>query len=252
MPITSLSSITNRRLRWDKLPSYEGDGMRIWGKNVGFREEPGFRQAYQTGIHSGHKYSGPNKDPRIEWRVHTAIWAASHACLLEGDFVECGVNTGILSLAICDYLKFNTLDKNFYLFDTFCGIPEGQLSEQESKDPRHIIRMNRLYEDCYDIAERNFSKYPRAQLIKGEVPGTLTSVSIDKVCYLSIDMNIVHPEIAALKYFWPKLQAGAPVVLDDYGFAGHEEQYEAMNRFADEQGTRILELPTGQGLLLKP
>ena len=27
-----------------------------------------------------------------------------------------------MSLAVCDYVDFNALDKNFYLFDTFRGI----------------------------------------------------------------------------------------------------------------------------------
>ena len=33
-------------------------------------------------------------DPKIEWRVHVALWAAKCAVRAEGDFVECGVNHG--------------------------------------------------------------------------------------------------------------------------------------------------------------
>ena len=61
-------------------------------------------------------------------------WAAQHGTRLPGDFVECGVNTGILSLAVCKYVGFNDLDKSFYLFDTFAGIPVAQMSEDEKSD----------------------------------------------------------------------------------------------------------------------
>ena len=65
-------------------------------------------------------------------------------------------------------------------------------------------------------------------------------------------MNCVQPEVAAMEYFWPKLVAGGVVILDDYGFSGHEAQKRAADQFAASVGARILSLPTGQGLLIKP
>jgi O-methyltransferase len=51
-----------------------------------------------------------------------------------GDFVECGVNTGIFSLAVCEYVDFNRLDKSLWLFDTYKGFqsskfPSGSLPQ---------------------------------------------------------------------------------------------------------------------------
>ena len=42
------------------------------------------------------------------------------------------------------------------------------------------------------------------------------------------------------------------MILDDYGWLGYVPQKEAMDEFAATVGGRILTLPTGQGLLLKP
>ena len=70
--------------------------------------------------------------------------------------------------------------------------------------------------------------------------------------YLSIDMNIAAPEIAAIEHFWDKLVPGAPVVLDDYAWIGYEEQLHAWDAFAASKGVAIACLPTGQGLILKP
>jgi hypothetical protein len=176
-------------------------------------------------------------------------WAAKHAKRLEGDFVECGVNTGILSLAACNYIDFNSTGKRFYLFDTFCGIPEHQVQGDETK---HVQKTNAsYYEECYDVAKRNFKPFPGAVFVRGCIPETLTVERIEKVSYLSIDMNIMEPEIAAIEFFWDKLVTGAPVVLDDYGFKPHRRQKDAFDAFAKRKGVEILTLPTGQGLLLK-
>jgi hypothetical protein len=41
------------------------------------------------------------------------------------------------------------------------------------------------------------------------------------------------------------------ILLDDYAYAGYEEQNRAFRLFAIQIGTEILTLPTGQGLILK-
>src|SRR5260370_23747644 len=108
-----------------------------------------------------------------------------------------------------------------------------------------------MYSECYEVARRNFAPFPRARLVRGKVPDTLATVSIPKVCYLSLDMNIVQPEIAAIEFFWDKLSAGAPVILDDYVWSHYVPQKEAMDRFAQQKGVSILTLPTGHGMLLQ-
>ncbi len=233
-------------------PQYDADHLAVWGKNLGFMSDPRFLSAYRRGINSGHKIGeayGLGDDLSIEWRVHTCCWAGIHAKRLPGDFVECGVNTGIYSLAVCEYTDFNKTGKRFWLFDTFNGIPEQQMSERERKlrggeNPR-------MYPDCFELARRNFAAFPAATLVRGIVPDTLRTVPIERVCYLSLDMNIAAPERAAIEYFWPKLVPGAIVILDDYAWSGYEEQKTAMDGFAAVAGVQVLTLPTGQGILLK-
>lgn len=229
---------------------YRGDGLAVWGKNVDFLTEPRFVRAYGRAVQSGHRFAPPGTDIHIEWRVKTALWAAQQAARLEGDFVECGVNTGILSLAICDYLDFNTLAKRFYLFDTYSGIPENVPDYAE--DAKNIREKNQYYFDCYALAQKNFAPWPGAQLVRGRVPESLAAVAIDKVAYLSLDMNVAEPELAALTHFWPRLTRGAIVLLDDYGWTTCEQQKAAIDGFAARAGVPVLFLPTGQGVIVKP
>ena len=230
---------------------YIADDLIVAGRNVSFINDKKFSDAYAAGINSGHKLAGTGGKPlNLQWRVHMCCWAARHASRLEGDFVECGVNTGIFSLAVCNFLDFNQLDKTFFLFDTFSGIPEKQMSESEYEPRRAENQL--MYEECYDLAKSNFSGFPNVRIVKGEVPESLDSVDIERVAYLSLDMNIARPEIAALNHYWDKLVTGAIVILDDYGWLHYREQYDAVNVFAAEHDVMVATLPTGQGLIIKP
>lgn len=232
---------------------YDADGLMTWNKNLDFIQNERFVTAYRKGMNSGHAIEGPDgvgKDLHIEWRVAVCCWAASHAVKLPGDFVECGVNSGICSLALCDYVGFNNVNKTFWLFDTYDGIPESQMSDKD--DPQLKRAHNRMYRDMYATAAANFAPYSRAKLVRGRVPESLSTVQIDRVAYLSIDMNIAYPERAAIEHFWPRLSPGAVVILDDYGWIGFEAQKASMDEFAQRAGVEILTLPTGQGMILKP
>jgi len=208
-----------------------------------FLEDPLFAESYRL----GKSVSSWGRD--VRWRVYVICWAARRAMKLEGDFVECGVEQGGLSRALINYVDFGSSAKTLYLMDTFCGLVEGQQTARE-KDLR-VVAEGR-YPDCFEKVKETFAPFKNVKLIRGAIPGTLPEVQADQVAYLSIDMNCAAPELAAIRYFWDKLVAGAAVVLDDYGFVRHAEQHEAFDDFALSQGISVLTLPTGQGLILKP
>jgi O-methyltransferase len=210
-------------------------------KNCDFMRDERFIEGFSAGM--GQQY--------IEdfggWNIHINQWAAFHALQLKGDFVECGVNRGILAMSNMVFINFQTLkDRKYYLFDTFCGLDEKLSTAEEYAIAKDV------YPDCHEFVVESFKKYPNAVIVKGTVPASLTQVDIERVAYLSIDMNCAIPEVAALEYFWPKLEPSAIVLLDDYGWPGHENQKEAADNFALSVGTKVLSLPTGQGLILKP
>jgi O-methyltransferase len=229
--------------------SYTGDGLQVRSRTLDALHTARFSSAYQSGMATPHSIGGGG-DLHIEWRVYTCLWAAEHGLSLAGDFVECGVNTGILSLSICEYLNFAESGRQFFLFDTFEGIPEHQAAPGE----REAIRSKnaRIYRSCYEQVQETFAPYPNVRLIRGTVPETLSDAAVDKVAYLSIDMNLAYPEVQALEFFWPKLVPGAIVVLDDYAFAGHRPQYDAINAFAARRHVPVYTSPTGQGLIIRP
>lgn len=215
-----------------------------------FRAAPGFAEAYARGIRAsaGH-------DPRIEWRVHVALWAAQSSLRVPGDFVECGVNAGLMSSAIMQYLDWSRIDRRFFLVDTFAGPKLEQFSEDEVRADRSEIAMAAMNAGAYvtDFGKTlaNFSEWPNAVVVRGAVPDVLPTISTETVAFLRIDMNCALPEQAAFGYFWEKLSPGAVVLFDDYAYLGHDYQRRAIDRMASQFGRLVLSLPTGQGLLIR-
>lgn len=196
----------------------------------------------------------PGEDLWIpSWNAYICCWAAQQVLELEGDFVECGVWKGNLSRTVINYT--NNLggkkQKLFWLFDTFDGFVDNVLSEEEKKLHSSNPTMRNFYRNSYDIAKDKFEKFSNVKIIKGMVPDSLSQFTASKVCYLSIDMNCVYPEIEAIKFFWDKLVTGAIVILDDYNWIGHIAQKRAFDEFAAMNGTSVLSLPTGQGIIIK-
>ena len=207
-----------------------------------FIDRPAFKQAYARAVQAN------GADHHMRWRAHVALWVARQAIDRPGAFVECGVSTGFLASAIMQSLGWNGTDRHFYLFDTWEGLDARYLSEREAGDGR----LDWYSTVKYDNVVKNFAEFRNVHMIRGAVPDTLPTADIGEVCYLSLDMNCTAPEIAAIRYFWPKLVPGGFVLLDDYAYSGYEEQHRAFDAFAAAHGVEILSLPTGQGLILKP
>ena len=228
---------------------YSQDGL-FTVHNADFRDLPEFRAAYQRGIDAS-----LGVDPEFEWRVHVAIWAARTALRAEGAFVECGVNAGFMSSAILQALNWNTLDRPYYLVDTWEGPPLDQYSAEEIAEGRVDVALSALGAGAYvcdfERVRSNFAEWPEVRLVRGPVPQVLSELDAIRAAFLHIDMNSAAPEVAALEFFWPRIDVGGVILLDDYACAGHEHQKHAMDKLARRFSADILSLPTGQGVIIK-
>ena len=198
-------------------PTYADDGL-ISQHVTDFLSDPKFSSAYALGERTGALEHHPGG---IEFRAYIACWAAKHASALEGDFVECGVGRGLLSRTIAHYLDFEHSPKKFYLFDTFEGIPVDEANDDLER--QNMVFLNRLHfdNDYYETVRSTFEKYKNIILVKGRVPASFDTIALERVSYISIDMNNATAEIAAIEYLWDKLVFGGVIIL---GRFKHEVQ----------------------------
>jgi hypothetical protein len=228
---------------------YARDGLFTAHRNR-FEDDSAFRLAYERGIKAGH-----GVDPGFEWRVHVALWAARTALRVPGDFVECGVNAGLMSSAIMQSLNWRQVHRKFYLIDTFAGPVFSQYSEAEAAANRLRIAREALDAGAYvtdmNRVLANYSEWPNAVVVPGSVPEILPDLEIDRVAFLHLDMDCAYPETSALEFFWDRLVPGAVVLLDDYTYRGYEVQGQAMDGILKRLNAHILSVPTGQGLIIR-
>lgn len=227
--------------------TYNQDGLAT-RHNADFMRDPRFVAAYRAGMENGPPAT------RVEWRVHVALWCATQALRLEGDFVECGVHTGILSGAVMTWLDFaKETRRRFFLFDTWAGIPVEQMTAAERAMGESANRKYQNGDVLHADVLKKFSRWPNAVITRGRVPESLAAMQdCQRVAYASIDLNVTEAEMGAIDFLWPRMASGGIVLLDDYGWAPHINQKVAWDAWAARNGVMILALPTGQGMILKP
>ncbi len=228
---------------------YAEDGL-FTVHNDEFRRDPDFVAAYGRGVEASHGI-----DPALRWRIHIALWAARLALNAPGDFVECGVNAGMVSSAIMHHLHWANLPRKYFLVDTFAGPVLDQFSAAEQESGWVALVQERIAAGAYltdmDRVRATFAEWPNAVVVQGVVPEILAAVGARQIAFLHLDLNCAAPEVAALEFFWGQMPPGAVVLMDDYAHHGVEAQKKSIDQWAVRTKVSVLSLPTGQGLIVR-
>ena len=220
---------------------YASDMLICLWRNLSFTQDQKFMSCFSASVTNEQERS-------LLWRLHTLAWAAKNALSVDGDFVECGVFKGFCSEVILKYLDFQNMARQAYLYDTFEGLPEKTSTAQE--------RLTWDYSQCdgeaiYAQVRKKFSQYKNVNIIRGIVPDTFQEAVPEKIAFLHVDMNSEKAEMLALDHLFDKVSPGGFIVLDDFGWTCNVNQMSAELAFMKERGHYVLELPTGQGVVIK-
>lgn len=230
-----------------------GDRMLTLDKAASFLKEETFCRSYQT-IRGSHVYDAYDSPYTIAWRLHTLVWAAKSSLAWQGDLVECGVFKGDMSWVVATTLGNNIKDRTFYLYDSFEGFSPKLSSATDFPDHPGFFEMaNNIYRDPtnYEFVVQRFANMPHVKIIRGFIPESFKIRLPERIVFLHIDLNSPAAEIAALEQLFERVVRGGYIVFDDYGWKQFAKQREAEDRFMANHGHSILELPTGQGLVIK-
>jgi hypothetical protein len=230
-----------------------GDRLLSLDKSAGFLDDARLAAACDAiaGSHVYDQYGGADS---IRWRLHTLVWAGRRGLALHGDFVECGVFNGDMSWVVTEVLDFARQPKTFYLYDTFAGFSSAHSTPEDFPDNPEFLRFaDAIYNDerIYPAVVARFAHVPNVQIVRGVVPESLAGASPDAIAYLHLDLNSPAAETGALETLYDRVTPGAAIVLDDYGWREHRQQKAAADRFFASRGCEVLELPTGQGLVVR-
>lgn len=221
---------------------YMSDGMAT--KSIlPFMSEDKFLESYERMIQA----SGFPNDPGLHFRIHQAIWCASIAKDVDGDFVECGTGRGLVFSAVLNSISnWNELGKRLWLFDTF--EPHHLNPASGINDPSRGVHDR--YAVSFGSTEENFRSWSNVTLVPGLLPDSLSELpDSTTISLLHIDLNHAPTEVNVLRALWPRISRGGVVLLDDFG--SNIEQNEAMVDTAKSIGVEILSTASSQGIIIK-
>lgn len=240
-----------------------GDRLLTLDKSVGFLNEPSFKHWFSK-IVGQHQYDSFGGVQTISWRLHVLAWAAMRAKnLTDGDFVECGVFQGDMSYFIWNYCDLKSTGRKLFLYDSFEGLDSQQVMEDEYSDigNEELERMggdyvsfaNRVYSKpgLLETVKQKFQGEQNVKIVPGFLPQTLSSAKPEKIGFLHLDLNSAKAELDTVSNLYENLVSGATIILDDYGWSNFKKQKEVMDNFFAQHSQQVLELPTGQGLIVK-
>ena len=187
---------------------------------------------------------------RILDRRFFAIQAALSVADLPGSTAECGVRRGTGSALICQALRETYGSNNgHFAFDSFEGLPEPTEADR-MKNGRHKWKKGKLRTEL-EIARDLLAEFPFCQVVKGWIPETLTVAANYRFRFVHIDVDLHRPTWDSLAFFYPRMAAGGIFLLDDHGFANCPGARQAAEAFFADKPERIVEVPTGQALVVK-
>jgi hypothetical protein len=229
-----------------------GDQLLTLDKSAGFMANPKFAAAFKA-IRGSHSYDSYNAPDTIAWRLHTLVWAAESAMRLDGDFVECGVFKGDMSWVVTQMLDFGKVAKHLYLYDTYAGLSEKYSSPEDFDNPEFYAIAQEAYGtgSLFEVVKAKFANLPNVHVVRGIVPDVFAEKVPARIAWLHIDLNSARAEIGALEVLFDRVVPGGMIIFDDYGWKNFHRQKDAEDEFFAARGYSVLELPTGQGLVVK-
>lgn len=142
---------------------------------------------------------------------------------LNGDICEFGVANGTTSALIANEIK-NT-NKNFWLFDSFCGLSKPTEKDKLIKDIFNLGSMEK-YEGTMSYSQEEVKKrlhavsFPlkKTKIVAGFIEDTMKQKMLPKqVAFAYVDFDLYEPIRVALDFLDKSLVTGGSIIVDDYG-----------------------------------
>ena len=211
--------------------SFFADNLFTCGKTLGFLKDDSFRVIIDRNAENAFEQA-------IIWRIHILCWAARTCLGLAGDFVEIGCRTGYFARCIAEFTDFANTGKEFYLYDVFDHPSQAEGTPGHDPDP-------------FDVVKDRFADHPNVKVTKGLIPDILETEAPEEIAFMHINMDSITAGIGALERLFDRMPPRGIVILNDYGHGALAIQKEVKDVFMAMRGHAILELPTGQGLVVK-
>lgn len=181
-------------------------------------------------------------------RLYT-LWQAVLSAPPDAPIVEVGAYQGRSAKFIAEAFRRRGQSPGFYVCDTFSGHPR----VDEAIDlPVHTEGGKFLDTSKESVAEY-LGSYSNIRLVVGDIVETARQLADEaKFGLVHIDVDVYPATDFCIRFFAPRLAAGALLVVDDYGYRTCPGVRKAVDDFvAGSAGFQMLHLLSGQAVLFR-
>lgn len=130
---------------------------------------------------------------------------------VEGAVAELGVYKGDTAVQLNELFP----DRPLYLFDTFSGFDEGDVSVEAAGGFSGAKAGD--FADTSESAVLARMPYPEQCIIrKGHFPETAAGLAHARFAFVSLDPDLYEPALAGLEFFYSRMSSGGVIVVHDY------------------------------------
>jgi O-methyltransferase len=164
-----------------------------------------------------------------------------------GSIAELGVYRGELASVLNQLFP----QRKLYLFDTFEGFSNADLSSGEEKKYSRAAAGD-FQDTNVDLVLARMTHPENVFVRKGYFPETTIGLE-DTFAFVSLDVDLYKPTHAGLHYFYPRLSAGGYIFVHDYNNRRYRGVRSAVDEFSKETGAPLVQLPdlAGTAIVLK-
>jgi O-methyltransferase len=161
-----------------------------------------------------------------------------------GAIAELGVYRGELAAVLNRLFT----DRTLYLFDTFEGFSDNDLSDgQEGKHSQAAA--GDFKDTSLDMVISRMAHPEKIVVRKGYFPETTNGLE-DTFALVSLDVDLYKPTLAGLHYFYPRLSRGGCIFVHDYNNRRFNGVRSAVDEFVEATGAPIVQLPDLAGTVI--
>ncbi len=153
---------------------------------------------------------------------------------LKGNVAEGGVCEGVFAR------KINKLfpDRKLYLFDTFEGFDERDISIECEKGYSFSLAGSLALSSEEKV--RSSLPHPENAVIrKGYFPETAEGIE-DEFVFVNLDFDLYKPTYDGLNFFYPKMVKGGVIIIHDFFSDYYSGPKKAVDKFCEEHGNQYI------------
>lgn len=174
---------------------------------------------------------------------------------IAGEFAECGCWRGHSAYMIAKLIRDKGLTRDFYVFDSFEGGLSNKLDEDKdllaTVDPEKVEKEKKAFYSTKKEVADNLSQFQFVKLCKGWIPEPFGAAENKRFAFVNLDLDLYQPTKDSLEFFFPRLNQGGVIVIDDYATTDWPGIKKAVDQFLHKNRVKFSIETLGSIVILK-